>query len=153
MGVDRNKHGLAPPSSPSPPSLRAPSKCPASPLSPPQRPAPRARGSPGFSPSPIPSSRPTPVCACRSTGWASCRVHLTWDSSPLRALPNTLPSASPPFHYYLALTPALNDRVSSCDNCSWDPPETPDWRLHLCRIHFSAFASDPRPLPADFVPD
>ena len=139
-------------SSPLPP--RVPSKCPASPLSPPPRPVPHARGSPGFSPSPVPSSRPTPVCACHSTGWASCRVHLTWDSSPLQAHPHALPSVSPPFYYYLALSPALNDQVSTCDNCSWDPPEASDRRLHLCCIHFSAFASDdPRPLLAGLVLD
>ena len=123
-------HSLAPSSSPSPSSQRAPSKRPASPLSPPQRPAPRARGSSGFSPTPTPSSCPS--CSCHTQGWASCRVHLTWDSSPLRAHPHAFPSASPPFHYYLALSPKLNDRVSACDDCSWDPPKAPDRRLHLC---------------------
>ena len=142
----RRMAGLAPTSSPSPSSSRAPSKRPASPLSPPQHPVPRARGSSGFSPSPAPFPRPS--CSCHTQGWASCRVHLTWDSSPLRAHPHAFPSASPPFHYYLALSPDLNDRVSACADCSWDPPEAPDQRLHLCRTHFSAYASDPRPLPA-----
>ena len=145
--------GLAPSSSPSPSSRRALSKCPASPLSPPQRPAPRARGSLGFSPPSVPSSHPTPVCTCLTMGWASCRVHLTWDSSPLRAHPHALPSASPPFYYYLALTSDLNDQVSAYEDCSWDPLGTADRRLHLCRLYFSAFASDPCPLPAGFVPN
>ena len=142
--------GIASPSSPSPSSLRAPPKHPASPLSPPQHPAPCACGSSGFSPSPAPSP---PLCSCHSTGWASCRVHPTWDSSPLRAHPHALASASPPFIYYLTLSPDLVDWVSACDDCSWDPPETADRHLHLCRIHFSLHAHDPRPLQAGLQPD
>ena len=134
--------GPSPAPRPSPPPLisRVPSKRPASPLSPPLRPGPHARGVQGFSPS-------RPLCSCHTMGWASCRVHLTWDSSPLQLLPHALPSASPPFIYTTALPLVLKERVSTCDDCSWDPIGAPDHRLHLCCIHFSAFASDPRPLP------
>ena len=141
--------GISPPPllpPPHPPISRALSKHPASPLSPPQRPVPCARGSSRVSPSPAPSSRP--LCSYHMTGWASCLVHLTWDSSPLWAHPHTFSSVSPPFIYYLALSPALTNQVSACNDCSWDPPEAPDRRLHLCRTHFSAYASNPRPLPA-----
>ena len=121
---------------------RAPSKRPASPLSPPQRPAPRARGSVGSSPLPPPLP---PSCTCRSHGWASCKVHLTWDSSPLRALPHALATPSPPFIWSTALHPGLMEQMSVCSDCSWDPVGHPDRRLHFCRKHFSAFASSPRP--------
>ena len=119
---------------------QAPSKCPASPLSPPQWPMPHARGIQGFLPSCL-------LCSCHTAGWASCRVHLTWDSSPLWLLPHALSTSSPPFIFLTMLLPALKEQVLSCDDCSWDPPDAPDCRLHLCRIHFSAFASDPRPIP------
>ena len=105
--------GLAPPSHLL---LWAPPKCPASPLSPPQHPAPYAHGSPGFSPSLAPS--PSLSCTCHSTSWASCRLHLTWDSFPLHTLPHTLSSASPPFIFLTALPLELKEQVSACDDCS-----------------------------------
>ena len=82
----------------------------------PQHPAPCAHGSPGFSPSLAPS--PSPSCTCHSTSWASCWLHLTWDSSPLRTLPHTLSSASPPFIFSTALPLELKEQVSACDDCS-----------------------------------
>ena len=97
---------------------RVPSKRPTSPLSPPQCPAPCARGSLGSLPHPTPVP---PSCTCHSHGWASCQVHLTWDSSPLRALPHTLATSSPPFIYSAALHPRLKAQVSAYSDCSWDP--------------------------------
>ena len=141
------QRGLAPPPHRLLPTPQAPSKRPASPLSPPQRSVPCARGALGSSPSPAPLPRPS--CSCRSHGWASCRVHLTWDSSPLWALPHALPSASPPFIYSTALHPGLRAQVDACSDCSWDPVDAPNRRLHLCRSHFLVFASNPRPLPPD----
>ena len=93
-----------PPSPPHPPISRAPSKCPPFPLSPPPCPTPRACGSLGSS---LATPSPLPSCSCRSHGWALCKVHLTWDSSPLRALPHALPSADPPFIFSTALHPGL----------------------------------------------
>ena len=138
------QHSLAPSSSPSPSSRQAPSKCPASPLSPPQHPVPCARGPPGSPPNPSPLP---PSCTCHSHGWALCKVHLTWDSSPLQALPHTLATSSPPFVYSTALHPGLKAQVSDCPDCSWDHIDHPNRHLHLCWMHFSAFSSSPRPLP------
>ena len=74
---------------------RAPPKRPAT-FSPPPRPLVRFQPESGdsrpASPTPVP-----PVCSCRADGWITCRVHLTWDSSPLRALPHALSSPSLPY--------------------------------------------------------
>ena len=125
---------------------QAPPKHPAT-FSPPPRPLVRFRPeSEDFrpaSPSPVP-----PVCSCRTDGWITCRVHLTWDSSPLRALPHALSSPSVPFSRAHGFSPSMRDAVSACSACEIDPITVPFERrvVHLCRVHFSAFASAPHPL-------
>ena len=137
----------APAPSQAPGSSRAPSKRPAT-FSPPPRPLVRFRPESGDSRSSSPAPVP-PVCSCRTDGWITCRVHLTWDSSPLRALPHALSSPSLPYSRAHGFSPAMREAVSDCSACEIDPATIPYERrvVHLCRVHFSAFASAPHPLP------
>ena len=117
------------------------------PFSPPPRPLVRFRPKSGdsrpSSPHPVP-----PVCSCRTEGWITCSVHLTWDSSPLQALPHALSSPSIPFSCAHGLSPSMRNAVSDCSSCEIDPASIPFKRhvVHLCSVHFSAFASAPYPL-------
>ena len=126
---------------------RAPPKRPAT-FSPPPRPLvrfwPESGDSHPTDPNPVP-----PVCSCRTDGWITCRVHLTWDSSPLRALPHALFSPSIPFSRVHSFSPSMRDAISDCSACEIDPVTILFERrvVHLCRVHFSAFASAPHPLP------